>query len=288
MTMNALFEMLDEVQRATSSEVAQDPTYEVPEAKMESEAKPDTMPTEPAPAEEAVVFDMPPKQYLNKGQRYTLIFQGVCSHCAHCGQPLTDSVSIERGIGPICSKKGYMEDPTNPDEMQAMIDLAEYPDLVDYLTLKYKPQGVRGLMNGLVKICALNRRSPVHQACCDAIESLGFRALASLLRESISIIEVSDYDKDNYKVWVKKSEWSWTWTHALRAVPGSFFSRAAKGTIVPKLQKKALWDLMLKHYEGFCAKVPGDDGVGQKTVKIQKKTMAKPPATPVPPAPEPT
>lgn len=215
-------------------------------------------------------FAMPPKQYLKKGQRFTLVFQGVCSHCAHCGQPLSDSVSIERGIGPICSKKGYHEDPTDPDEMQAMIDLAEFPDLVEYLVKSYKPQGVRGLMNGLVKICSLNRRSPVHQACCDAVESLGYRKLASLLRESIAVVEVKDCKEHpgNFHVWVKKSEWSWGWTNSLRAVPGARFSRTLKGTIVPKGEKRALWDLMLKHYEGFCAKVPNKNGDGSKTVKL--------------------
>lgn len=31
--------------------------------------------------------------------------------------------------------------------------------------------------------------------------------------------------------------------------------------------KKYLWDVMLKHYEGFCAKVPS--GNGSKVVKIK-------------------
>jgi len=227
-------------------------------------------PVSPMPDQEPSSFEMPAKQYIKKGQRYTLLFQGVCTHCAHCGQPLSDSVSIERGIGPVCSKKGYHEDPTDPDEMQAMIDLAEYPDLVDFLTREYRPKGVRGLMNGLVKICSLNRRSPVHQACCDAVESLGYRHLASLLRESIAIIEVKDSKEHPgcYHVWVKKSEWNWSWTNALRAVPGAHFSRVLKGTIVPHGQKAALWELMLRFYEGFCAKVPTKDGTGQHTVKL--------------------
>jgi len=286
MSLSMIFKVLDEVEQEAQSkgmtlhELAESEAPGNPES-AEVPANEDTMDEQ----EPTVAFEMPAQAYIKKGQRFTLMFHGVCTHCAHCGQPLTDSVSIERGIGPICSKKGYMEDPTNPDEMQAMIDLAEFPALVEYLTAHYKPQGVRGLMNGLVKICSLNRRSPVHQACCDAIESLGFKSLASLLRESISIIEVKEFDKDNYLVWVKKSEWSWAWTNALRAIPGCFFSRQAKGTVVPKKDKRALWDLMLKFYEGFCAKVPADDGVGTKTVKIQKKTMAQVPRTPVPPSP---
>ena len=218
------------------------------------------------PAETPVVFEMPPQQYMRKGMHHTLVFQGVCTHCAHCALKLTDSVSIERGIGPICSKRGYFEDPKDPDEMQAMIDLAEYPLLVNFLVEKYKPQGVRGLMNGLVKICSLNRRSPVHQACCDAIESLGYKHLSSTLRESIAIIEVKVQDEKTYHVWVKKSEWHYSWQNDLRAIPGVYFSRQEKGWLIPKAQKHLLWAMMIKHYEGLCAKVPTADG--KRTVKI--------------------
>jgi hypothetical protein len=234
----------------------------------------DPMPS-PAPPQEPSSFEMPPLNYIKKGQRYTLNFQGVCTHCAHCGQPLSDSVSIERGIGPICSKKGYSEDPVDADEMQAMIDLAEYPALVEFLTKNYKPKGVRGLMNGLVRICSLNRRTPVHQACTDAVESLGYKRLASLLRESIAVVEVKDCVEhpDSFHVWVKKSEWSWGWTRSLRAIPGAHFSTALKGTIVPKSQKRALWENLIRFYEGFCAKVPSKDGTGIRVVKILKQSQ---------------
>jgi hypothetical protein len=215
-------------------------------------------------------FAMPTSTYYKAGRRHQLVFEGVCTNCAHCSQPLTDSVSIERGIGPVCSKKGYLEDlPTNVDEMQAMIDLAEYPDLVTFLVERYKPQGVRSLMNALVKICSLNRRSPVHPACCDAIESLGYTRLASTLRESIAVIEIKDCKEHpgNLHVWVKKSDWNWGWTHMLRTLPGAFFSRQLKGAIVPVRHKRQLWEGMLKHYEGFCAKTP--NGV----IKIVRKKV---------------
>ncbi len=287
MGMNGIFAMLAEIEVEEQKEV---PLHEMeieeppPESgEFEAAAERDLAvgceepPLAPLPPQEPASFAMPPKQYISKGQRFTLTLQGVCTHCAHCGQPLTDSVSVERGIGPVCSKKGYLEDPKESDEMQAMIDLAEYPDLVQYLTDHYKPQGVRGLMNGLVKVCSLNRRSPVHQACCDAVESLGYKALASLLRESIAIVEVKNSETypGCFHVWVKKSEWNWQWTNAIRSVPGAHFSRTEKGTIVPFGQKKALWELMLKHYAGFCAKVPTKDGKGLHTVKLlpkEKKT----------------
>mgnify|MGYP001236362137 CR=1 FL=1 len=239
------------------SDIEDGSAYGVMEAAQEREAIQAESVMEEVQAE-PVVFDMPPTSYFRKGQRFQLVFQGVCSSCAHCAMKLTDAISIQRGLGPICSKKGYLEDPTNPDEMQAMIDLAEYPDLVDFLTKTYKPQGVRGLMNGLVKICSLNRRSPVHQACCDAIESLGFRSLASLLRESIAIIEIKSPKFSNLnthvKVWVKKSEWNWTWSRDLKTIPNLYFSKQEKGWMVPISAKRPLWELVKKHFGGFCCK----------------------------------
>lgn len=229
--------------------------------------------TEP---EQAPVFVMPPISYTKEGRRHQLVFEGVCTHCAHCGQPLSDAVSIERGIGPVCSKKGYAEDPKNADEMQAMIDLAEFPALMNFVVERYKPQGVRAMMNALVKICSLNRRSPVHPACCDAIESLGYTRLASTLRESLAVVEISDApgSPGHYRIWIKKSAWHWQWTSAMRAIPGSYFSKQYKGTIVPKVHKRQIWDNMLKYYEGLCAKTP--NGV----VKIVAKNVATQQVTP--------
>jgi len=225
-----------------------------------------------------------------------LILEGVCTNCAHCGQPLSDSVSIQRGIGPRCSRKGYSEDPVNGDEEQALIDLAEYPELVAFLMEHYKPLGIRGLVNGLVRVASLNRprgrdqcegNADVHAACCDAIESLGHRKLAALLRETLVVLEVRDSElyPGHAEVWVKKRNWTkqWSWD-VQRDTWGSFFSREAKATVIPMhkpddpkavactgrsdsqgrhiTNKRALWDLMLKHYGGLVAKVRG------RTVKI--------------------
>jgi hypothetical protein len=220
-------------------------------------------------------FAMPPVSYTKAGRRHQLIFEGACTHCAHCGQPLTDCISVERGIGPICSKKGYAEEPKNADEVQAMIDLAEFPALMNFMVDRYKPQGVRAMMNALVKICSLNRRSPVHPACCDAIDSLGYARLASTLRESLAVVEISQsQDSGSYLVWVKKSDWHWGWTNALRQIPGSYFSKQFKGTIVPKTHKRELWENMLKFYEGLCAKTPNG------TVKIVRKNVSEQQAKP--------
>lgn len=183
-----------------------------------------------------VSFMMPQqREYRKGGNRWQLMFEGVCSHCAHCGQPLTDSVSVERGIGPVCSKKGYAEEPRETDEVEAMLALAEFPDLMGLVTDRYKPQGARAIMNFLVKICSLNRRSPVHQACTDAIEALGFQRLASTLRESLATVEVKDSKRHegSYEVWVKKTDFNYKFYNAIRQLPNAYFSKAERANLVP-------------------------------------------------------
>jgi hypothetical protein len=203
-----------------------------------------------------------------------LIMEGVCQRCAHCGMELTDSVSVERGIGPTCSKKGYLEDPKESDEMQAMIDLAEYPELVDLLTKNYKPQGVRGIMNGLVKVASLNRKHEVFSACCDAIESLGYRKLATLLRDSIAAISVSEDTKypDYYTVWVKKAHWCYTWMREVYNIPGHRAKvYGVKGILIPKTQKRALWLSLMRVYDGYVVKT----AKGAYRIKSGKKQQVK-------------
>ena len=224
--------------------------------------------------EEKVITEFP---YFKGGNRYKLLVDGVCTSCAHCGQKLTDAVSVERGLGPVCSKRGYEEVQGASDEVQAMIDLAEYPELVKFLMSKWKPDGTRAVVNGLTKICSLNRRTPVHQACSDAIASLGYPRLASLLRESLVVVEIKECPEqpENFLVWVKKSEWQWSWSNSIRGISGSYASRELKGTVVPKTGKRELWGFLQRYYGGLYATVPKKDEVGYHSIKIPKVEKTK-------------
>lgn len=221
-------------------------------------------------------FMMPPsREYRKGGNRWQLMFEGVCSHCAHCGQPLTDAVSVERGIGPICSKKGYSEEPVQGDEMEAVLALAEFPDLMELVTHKYKPQGARAIMNFLVKICSLNRRSPVHQSCTDAIEALGFRTLASTLRESLATVEVKESKtvEGSMEVWVKKTDFNWAFYNALRRFEGSYFSKAHRANLVPVWHWRSQEECVGLPPQAF---VDPCDGERQYPAKVWKLTPGDP------------
>jgi hypothetical protein len=211
-----------------------------------------------------------------------LILEGVCERCAHCGMELTDSVSVERGIGPRCSKKGYEEDGRpDADEMQAMISLGEFPEVMKFLVDHYRPKGVRGLMNGLVRIASLNRGNhELHAACCDAIESLGYTRLACTLRESISILTLKESTSSPgyLEVKVKKHAYKWRWFQELKKLPGWSWDPVAKCSLLriktpagtgdsiicygdfeghQMSVRQMLWELLLRHYAGMCGKVIG-------------------------------
>lgn len=218
---------------------------------------------EPIPAPEAVVtvhniVQIPPEEaYRHKGMRYKLIYEGVLTHCAHCGMPLTDAESTQSGLGPICRKKGYTDEVEPVDPMEAMLALSEYPQLVDYLNAKYKPQGNRQLANGLVRTASLNRRTPVHAACTDALDALGYKRLASALRESIAVVEIYDSKAqgESFGIWVKKADWSWAWYNELKGLPGVHMTRyPTKEIVVPKSNRRALAQLIVKYYDGFYVK----------------------------------
>lgn len=265
--------MLEEVQAMQAMGMLEEPESAVDEFMRQK-----ALESQKALDEEKVIeeFNAAPVKYVHGGKRYELILQGKCVDCAHCGLTLTDSESVERGLGPICSKKGYFEDPKEgSDPEQALIDLAEFPQLMQLVADKFKPQGIRPMVNFLVKICSLNRRSPVHIACTDAVESLGYKRLASTLRESVAVIEIKESKDipDTYTVWVKKTEWSWGWTNELQQIPGVRKVYGVKGRVVPKSAKPKLWEMMIRYYAGYCATVPDGNG-GKKTIRIQKKTKS--------------
>ena len=254
-TKEEVVEQIIEVQEETMAEVA----FEFGHNAIQVVEVEPVMNVAPAPIVDFSAL-LPPSErpYVFKGERYTLVCEGVCSACAHCGMPLTDAVSIQRGLGPICSRKGYeAEDIKVSDDSEALMALAEYPELINWLSAKYKPQGNRGLVNGLVRVASLNRRSPVHSACTDAVEALGYKRLASALRESLAVIELTDAKEnpDHYSMWIKKSEFSWAFYNELRKLDGVAMRKyPTKHTIVPKKHRVAMARLFVEYYAGLCVK----------------------------------
>lgn len=233
-----------------------------------------------------------------------MILDGVCDACACCGQPLTDSVSVQRGMGPRCSRKGYAEEPKDPDEMAAFICLAEFQELAEFLGKHYKPLGVRGLVNGLVRAGSLNRprgrgqkdgNEKLFRACCDAVEALGYPKMAELLRETLVVawlVKSEDEPGISYLRTKIRATPGWFEFEALSTLKGATWVRGSKSFRVPlhhpdneavltpsnvegthgpsgpaKSNKRIVWELLLKAFEGQAVKIDGQ----VKAIKVAKK-----------------
>jgi Family of unknown function (DUF6011) len=230
-----------------------------------------------------------------------MILDGVCTNCACCGQPLTDSVSVQRGLGPRCSRKGYSEDPVDCEEMDAFICLAEFQELVEFLTEHYKPLGARGLVNGLVRVASLNRprggeqkegNEKLFKACCDAVEALGYPKMANLLRDTLVVawLNKSDQPGEDGISYLRTKAYrtpGWLWSEVMEKVGGVSWDKKARTYRIPmhekgspvifcssrdsgKSNKRVVWELLLKAFEGQAAKIDGH----AVPIRVRERTAA--------------
>jgi len=133
-----------------------------------------------------------------------VLAQVTASHCCVCRAHLTDAESVERGIGPVCSRRYY--DPVHvPTEAQVMdtlglLAVSNLPDhLIDaFLTLVNNDHtNARKASNLLVYWASAHYadRDEVFK-CCALIRSLGYTELADKLevdRTEAMILDKGDH-----------------------------------------------------------------------------------------------
>jgi len=202
---------------------------------------------------------------------------------------LTDAVSVERGVGGTCARKGYCEDPVEDNSIDAMICLAEFPELVHFLTEHYKPLGLRGLVNGLVRVASLNRphggqdkgqkegNEKLFRHVCEAIEALGYTKMANLLRNSLVVAWLTKSEEEDGISYLRTKAYrtpGWFWGELMRSVGGVTWDKGARTYRIPmhergnpsillaskdsgKTNKRVVWELLLKAFEGAAFKVDG-------------------------------
>ncbi len=115
----------------------------------------------------------------------TMIADHCCTACACCGQPLSDGLSCQVGMGPTCRSKGFSQEPLPSDPIDAMILLSAWPELVLFLNKHYAPDGNRGLVNRGSE--QKDGNEDLFRACCDAVEALGYPKMANLLRNTLVV-----------------------------------------------------------------------------------------------------
>lgn len=153
----------------------------------------------------------------------------LATHCAACGRPLLDSVSVEIGMGPDCRKK-YMGKATgHSDEARA-----EANQLVHQIAIAVSHSSVAEVLS-------------TSQAL-DRLRSLGFDKLADKLE--LSWVKVRIEERDGMMIVV--SPYDEAAVAAAQRIPGRRWNRDAKCNEFPVSAKPAVWAMLRRYYAGMA------------------------------------
>lgn len=164
----------------------------------------------------------------------------VATHCAACGRPLLDAVSVECGMGPVCRAKAGL------DGAGAGADWPRVVALLAGSGIDLSTPDARRVANRIVNRIAAAQQSESVPALLGALDALGFAGVAKAIREHIKVrvptvsvalegdrftVTVADLDRETFGAVVA----------ALRSVPGRWFDGDRKVNVVPSRARVQLW-----------------------------------------------
>lgn len=152
----------------------------------------------------------------------------LATHCAACGKPLVDSISVNSGMGPDCRKKhGYNVD-VSPE--------------------------ARAEANAIVHSIALDRHSLTSLEGCARLHTLGFVKLAQVISERIAEIVIEILADGRYSV---ETPYSADAVVVMRRIRGRRWDADAKRNTFPAEARGELFTALKSLY-------PGSLGIGPK------------------------
>lgn len=194
----------------------------------------------------------------------------LATHCASCGRPLVDSVSVNTGMGPDCRKRhGYGQAEHEPDWAAVIVSLSRHPELQEEASEAQAADSSTRLMrsdqaelreraqafaNKLVHRIACDQQGPHVVRMTEALHALGFSQLAERIGERLAPIKVVLVDGNRLEVRTPYSEEA---LPIMRAVPGRQWDKGAKANLYPYTSKGALYAALKRAY-------PGKLGLGPK------------------------
>jgi Family of unknown function (DUF6011) len=147
----------------------------------------------------------------------------LATHCAACGRPLVDAVSIETGLGPICRDKyGY-----NTEVAETIRKLA---NTIVY-TIALDPQGLKALQNA------------------EALREIGFPLLADVITKRIATVRVLMVDGRLRLV----TPYNENFLNAIRQIPGRQWHKEEKVWSFPLTARAAVQDALAGTFAGKLA-----------------------------------
>ncbi len=228
------------------------------------------------------------------------VYELAATDCCCCGSPLRDSVSVTKGIGPVCSKQHYDIDfPIT----QGMVEDAlgtlytsglDRPVKLAAKALKTKP---RDLCNVLVWWASAHLdHTDVVLDCAAIVTAFGFVSLGDRLRERNTNVVITRDGDDHFIVRARsKRNVRQNMRLVKEASPVAREGRFKYGWRVENTRKALVWTILGEDFGDQWATVPGD-GKASKVIKIDATSYwnvrkafeaAYPPPKPAATAPKP-
>ena len=168
----------------------------------------------------------------------------VATHCCLCGRALTDAVSLERGIGPVCAEKGGLDAEPGASDWTA--------------ARRHIPAGLvvegdaRRTANRVLYRVSANTTALEVPALVEGLRALGFGAVATKLTERLAeegAVTVRA-EGDSLRV---EAPFSPAFNDALRAAaPARRWDREAKAWRVPTTARAGLWSALRAAFRGHA------------------------------------
>lgn len=190
----------------------------------------------------------------------------TATHCCICRAALTDAVSVEKGIGPICGRKYYaIEHEITPAMVEVALGVIACSKLDNSvkLTAKHMKDRPREFCNILLKWASAHydERAVVFDVA-DAVEALGFVELAAKLREDRTQVHVRPDATDPNRITVHTSN-SFMFNRTVRRIPGCQTAPKVgryEGFSVPKAHENVLMLVLAFNFGGKWATLMGKTG----------------------------
>lgn len=152
----------------------------------------------------------------------------LATHCVCCGRPLRDPESVTRGMGPECSREGYLEAGPNKDEANRLIHHAA--------------------------VAAIKGEIQTVLDYADRVSDLGYSKVADKMRKRFRSVRQKAkirISKRGTMLFVEtpyKRKSSQEFVQAWRDIPGrewdGYYNK------VPVTQRVALWKLLQRFFQG--------------------------------------
>lgn len=168
----------------------------------------------------------------------------VATHCCLCGRALTDAVSLERGIGPVCAEKHGVDGEHGATDWAAVARLVPAALVVE--------GDARRTANRVLYRVSASRDSAEVPALVEGLRALGFATVADRLTERLAEEGAVTVRREGDVLRVE-APFNPAFNEALRAAaPGRRWDREAKAWRVPATARAGLWSALREVFRGHA------------------------------------